>query len=71
MKYEVELYSSITISVEAESEQQAKQLAKEAATDSWVHEEFGDNAEVESVEELEGMDYNSIYVDSTGSVHRQ
>lgn len=71
MKYEVTLEYTVTITVEAESEEQATELARGARYDSYVTDEAEENCEVTCVEELIGMDYNSVYVDSDGQVSRQ
>jgi hypothetical protein len=70
MYYEVELRSCITVTVEAENEDQAEDLARDAATDLELQDEFGENAEVTTIEEVDDKDGTVLFVDGSGNVHR-
>ena len=70
MYYEVELRSCITVTVEAECEDQAEDLARDAATDLELQDEFGENAEVITIEEVDDKDGTVLFVDGSGNVYR-
>ena len=65
MWYEVEVSSTITIAVEADSEEQAKEVAKEEASGIEASSLFTEMSrlEVESVTETEKPDYSDIVVE--------
>ena len=65
MWYEVEVTRTITIAVEADSEEQAKEVAKEEASGIEASSLFTEMSrlEVESVTETEKPDYSDIVVE--------
>lgn len=69
MWYEVVLESSVTVTVEAENEEQAAQRAKDAAGDFDIQNALEENAEVNlTPEEVDGPDSGSIIIDEDGNV---
>ena len=49
---------------------QAEDLARDAATDLELEDEFGENAEVITIEEVDDKDGTVLFVDGSGNVHR-
>ena len=69
MWYEVTLESSVTVTVEAENEEQAAQRAKDAAGDFDIQNALEENAEVNlTPEEVDGPDSGMIIIDEGGNV---
>ncbi len=69
MYYEVEIEMTATITVEANSPEQAQDIAVEATNDPRLSEELENSITTTVTDKLDNNNYYTYFVDNSGTVH--